>query len=249
MSHGANGANGANGAKDRIGNHVDVRRVVHVLSIGLITAGAVILIDIGMTLVWKEPLSTVYGSIQQGKAEDDLSELVDSFVAGVDERGLRGGANEAERIDALAGQFADEVSTGQGIGRILIPAIGVDDVIVQGTDTASLQKGPGHYPETAFPGQGRTVAIAGHRTTYLAPFRQLNEVAAGDDIELEMPYGEFTYRVQGQRIVDPTQGKIIRDLGYERLVLTACHPLYSAAQRIAVFARLVDSSSDLGTPG
>ena len=240
MSHGAN---------DRIGNHVDVRRVVHVLSIVLITAGAVILIDIGMTLVWKEPLSTVYGSIQQGKAEDDLSELVDSFSAGVDERDLHGAADEAERIDALAGQFADQLSTGQGIGRILIPAIGVDDVIVQGTDTASLQKGPGHYPETAFPGQGRTVAIAGHRTTYLAPFRQLNEVAAGDRIELEMPYGRFTYRVQGQRIVDPTEVEIIRDLGYERLVLTACHPLYSAAQRIAVFARLVDSSSDFGTPG
>jgi sortase A len=111
-------------------------------------------------------------------------------------------------------------------------------VAVEGTDTASLQKGPGHYPETRFPGQGGTVAIAGHRTTYLAPFRHLDQLEPGDEIEIEMPYANFAYRVQKTRVVDDSAVDIIHEAGYERLVLTACHPLYSAAQRIAAFARL-----------
>jgi sortase A len=201
----------------------------------------VVLIDVGMTLAWKEPLSTVYGSIQQGKAADSLHELEQSFF---DLPQARAAANEndaRERIDQLADTFSDEVETGQGIGRIEIDAIGLDTVVVQGTDTASLQKGPGHYPETAFPGQGSTIGIAGHRTTYLAPFRRINEIEKGDEVVLEMPYGTFTYEVEGDQVVDPYQVEIVDDVGYERLVLTACHPLYSAAQRWAVFARLSDA--------
>ncbi len=110
--------------------------------------------------------------------------------------------------------------------------------MVEGTDTATLRKGPGHYPETRLPGQGGTVGVAGHRTTYLAPFRTIDELRRGERIILEMPYATFTYRVQKQEIVEPTQTSVIDDVGYERLVLSACHPLYSAEQRIIVFARL-----------
>jgi sortase A len=130
------------------------------------------------------------------------------------------------------------VSTGDAIGQIQIPRIGNTYNIVQGTDTQSLEEGPGHYPQTALPGMGQTVAIAGHRTTYLAPFRFLNELKGGDRIYLKMPYGKFTYVVQYQRIVKPTQVSVIDDVGYDRLVLSACNPLYSAAQRIIIFARL-----------
>ncbi len=217
-----------------------LRRALHILSIALITAGAVILIDVGLTLAWKEPLSTVYGSIQQGKAEDSLRELEQSFLDLPQARAAVAEDDARKRIDQLADAFADEVETGQGIGRIEIPTIGLDTVVVQGTDTATLRKGPGHYPETAFPGQDRTIGIAGHRTTYLAPFRRINEIEKGDEVVLDMPYGTFTYEVEGDEVVDPYQLEIVDDVGYERLVLTACHPLYSAAQRWAVFARLSD---------
>ena len=226
-----------------------MRRVAYILSVALITAGIVIGADIAMTLAWKEPLSTIYGSIKQGEAEDSLAALEDEFPSPADLRAVRGrgdgGDDEShaevdQRVVQLAGLFADRVHTGQGIGRIEIPSIGADYVVVQGTDTASLQKGPGHYPETAFPGQGKTIGIAGHRTTYLAPFREINEVADGDEITLDMPYGTFTYTVQKHEIVDPSQTEIVDNVGYERLVLTACHPLYSAAQRWAVFAKLTD---------
>ncbi len=217
-----------------------MRRLAYILSVALITAGVVIAADVAMTLAWKEPLSTVYGSIQQGHAEDSLAALEDEFPSPADLRAVEGAENVDERVEGLADLFAEQVKTGEGIGRIKIPSIGLETVVVQGTDTASLQKGPGHYPETAFPGQGKTIGIAGHRTTYLAPFRKINEIEDGDEITLEMPYGTFVYEVQKHEIVDPSQVEIVDDVGYERLVLTACHPLYSAAQRWAVFAELTD---------
>ncbi len=88
------------------------------------------------------------------------------------------------------------------------------------------------------PGAGGTTAFAGHRTTYLAPFRHLDALDPGDEIDVEMPYASFKYRVERIRIVDPSDVGIVRDVGHEELVLTACHPLYSASQRIAAFARL-----------
>ena len=219
-----------------------LRRAAYILSVALITAGIVVAVDVAMTLAWKEPVSTVYGSIKQGQAEDSLADLEQSFneLPAVEQASRE--PDPEVRARELARSFAAHVETGQGIGRIEIPSIEADYVVVQGTDTASLQKGPAHYPETAFPGQGRTIGIAGHRTTYLAPFRHINEVADGDEITLEMPYGTFTYEVTNHEIVDPSQVEIVDDVGYERLVLTACHPLYSAAQRWAVFARLVDLS-------
>jgi len=219
-----------------------MRRALHVLSIALITAGIVILVDVAMTLAWKEPLSTIYGSIQQGAAADELDDLTRRFldrddVADTGDQALTP-AQAGRRAEELARIFAREVVDGEGIGRIEIPGIGLGTVVVEGTDTATLQKGPGRYPETAFPGEGKTIGIAGHRTTYLAPLRKIDEIEPGDEIVLEMPYGTFRYEVEKHEIVEPSQVEIVDDVGYERLVLTACHPLYSAAQRWAVFARL-----------
>ncbi len=228
-----------------------MRRALHIFSVALITAGIVILIDVAMTLLWEEPISTVYASIQQSRAGDSLDDLERSFFARDDveplqrdQRDSSGQLSAAQRkqLDELARIFSEEADTGEGIGRLEVPSVGIESVIVEGTDTATLQQGPGRYPETAFPGEGRTIGVAGHRTTYGAPFRKINEIADGDEIVVEMPYATFTYVVQKHEIVDPNQVEIVDDVGYERLVLTACHPLYSAAQRWAVFARLAETS-------
>ncbi len=214
-----------------------VHRFLAITSTALITAGLVVLADVGVTLAWEEPVSSVYGAIQQQRAEGELDDLEQSFA----ERSLPDveGLTDLRAARKLADAFEDEVETGRAIGRIDIPRLGLDAVVVEGTDTATLQKGPGRYPDTKFPGQGSTIGIAGHRTTYLAPFRNIDEIEDGDPIVVEMPYGEFTYAVDRIEIVEPTDVNIVRDIGEERLVLTACHPLYSAAQRYAVFARLV----------
>jgi sortase A len=236
-----------------------VHRFLRILSTALITAGIVVLVDLGLTLAWKEPLSSIYGSLQQGKAEDELADLEDRFPR---EELLRRALDEedlAKRVRVLADAFEREVERGQAIGRIAIRRIDLDVVVVEGTDTASLQRGPGHYTlansealeeqgdGSAFPGQGKTMGIAGHRTTYLAPFRRIDEIEPGDEITLEMPYGTFTYEVQKHEIVDPDAVEIVANVGYDRLVLTACHPLYSATQRYVQFAELTDVS--LFAPG
>jgi sortase A len=210
--------------------------------VALITAGLVVLADVATTLAWKEPVSTVYGSIQQGNAEDQLAELESQFPARADLREVEHVNEIRKKVEILAGLFAKRADKGAAIGRLQIPSIDLDVVAVQGTDTASLQKGPGHYPQTPFPGEGGTSAFAGHRTTYLAPFRHLDQLKRGEAIEIEMPYASFAYRVQKTRVVDDSAVDIIHKVGYERLVLTACHPLYSAAQRIAAFAKLTEVS-------
>ena len=136
---------------------------------------------------------------------------------------------------------------GDAIAKIMIPSIGVSKYVVEGTDVDSLRKGPGHYPETPLPGEPGTTAIAGHRTTYGAPFRHIDEVQHGEPVIIDMPDGRFVYRVQRTKIVDDQDLSVLDRVGYQRLVLSACHPLYSAAQRIIVFARLDPGASRRGS--
>ena len=109
---------------------------------------------------------------------------------------------------------------------------------MEGTNPDDLRHGPGAYDDAPLPGAPGTAAIAGHRTTYGAPFRHLDKLEAGDPVTVELPYATFTYRVEGSRIVKPSDLAVLRRTGYDRLVLSACHPLFSAAKRIVVFARL-----------
>lgn len=207
-------------------------------SVALITAGLVVLFDVVATLFWQEPVSAAYGSLQQSRAGDQLDRLERDFPRASDLAVLSGSADEAARARALAERFGDQIEHGDAIARISIDRIGLDMVVLQGTDTGTLQRGPGHYPTTPLPGFGGTVGIAAHRTTYLAPFRDIDKIRDGDEIKLELPYATFTYTVEKHEIVDPRDVQIVDPVGYERLVLTACHPLYSAAQRYAIFARV-----------
>ena len=127
---------------------------------------------------------------------------------------------------------------GDVVARIGIPKIGIDQFVVEGVNVDDLRKGPGHYPTTQMPGHEGNSAIAGHRTTYGAPFRNIDQLEPGDRIELRMPYGRFTYRVDRTKIVPPTETSVTDRVGHDQLILSACHPLYSAAKRIVVFARL-----------
>jgi sortase A len=227
-----------------------MRRLTHILSIALITAGVIVIADAAITLAYQEPLSSIYSSIKQSEKAGQLKRLESDFLSPQDVREIQHSTAEAKQqkdpkvldqnLSKFAQRLVDQSKPGDALGRIEAPDMnGLNMVFVQGTDESSLELGPGHYPETAMPGQGRTVAIAGHRTTYLAPFRHIDSMHAGDKITLKMPYGTFVYSVQKTQIVDPSDVGIIHDTGYERLVLSACNPVYSAAQRFIVFARLV----------
>jgi sortase A len=204
----------------------------------MIISGLLLLADAAVTLLWQEPLTAVVGLIKRGEIDTRLLTYRTSPLSQAQRRALNSIAAPRERVAFLARREQRQLVTGEAVGRITIPRIGASLLIVQGTDEGSLEKGPGHYPATSLPGLGQTTAIAGHRTTYLAPFRHIDALRPGDQIVLRMPYGRFVYQVQYHRIVDPTAWWIVRNVGYDRLVLSACNPLFSAAQRIVVFAGL-----------
>jgi sortase A len=224
-----------------------MRRVLRALSTVLIVAGVLLLADGAVTLLWEEPVSSLYAGVQQGKLDDRLAELERAGPTTAERRVLARLPDPQRRLRFAARAALRRAHDGDPVGRLRADSIGLDEVVVEGTGSAALRKGPGHYPSTPLPGARGTVAIAGHRTTYGAPFRHVDDLGQGDRIELKMPYGRFTYRVERTRIVAPTATWVTRRVAYDRLVLTACHPLYSASRRVVVFARLDQSSPAFGS--
>ena len=218
-----------------------MRRLLRGASTVLILSGVLLLVDAGLTVAWQEPVSAMYARLEQRGLDAQLDEAKRAQLAPAEQRILKKLPTRAHRLAFLARRHKRRTRQGQALGRIRVPAINVNFVMVKGVDTKSLRKGPGHYPQTAMPGQRGTVAVAGHRTTYQAPFRRLDDLDRGDEVRVEMPYGEFTYRVERTRIVPADAWWVTKRVGHDRIVLTACHPLYSAAQRIVVFARLTSS--------
>ena len=180
----------------------------------MMVSGALLITDAAITLLWQEPVSAFVAEREQAALKDALFD-------------------PPERV------LRREPLKGDAIARIEIPAIGVSEYVVEGTDTADLRKGPGHYPDTPLPGEPGTSAIAGHRTTYGAPFRDIDDLKPGQVMRVDMPDGTFVYRVEEVRIVDDQDLSVLEPVGHRRLMLSACHPLYSAAERVIVFARQV----------
>jgi sortase A len=195
-----------------------MRAVLRFLASVMMVSGALLITDAVVTLVWQEPVSAFVAEREQAQLKDALFD-------------------PPERV------LRREPLKGDSIARIEIPAIGVSEYVVEGTDTGDLRKGPGHYPDTPLPGERGTSAIAGHRTTYGAPFRNIDDLSRGDRVIVSMPDGTFIYRVEKTRIVKPTETSVKKKVGYDRLILSACHPKYSAAERIVVFARFVRRES------
>ncbi len=235
---------GASRPRTRSPRRTIAGRMTRVLSWALIAAGLLALADAGITLVWQEPLTALYATIQQDELGGSLRALDRRTPSGVLAQRLTLTHRVDERIALLAEDLERRAAYGSAVGRIEIPHIGANFVVVNGTGTAELEEGPGIYsrsiyPQRTFPGLSGTTAIAGHRTTYLAPFRHINELRRGDLIALTMPYGRFTYAVTGTRVVDPSNvSAAVSSVGHPRIVLSACTPLFSAAQRILVFGRL-----------
>src|SRR5688572_29976210 len=118
-----------------------VHRLARVLSTMLITAGVVVLLDAGITLLWEEPVSAAYASLEQGQASDELSDLESDFPASGDLAALHGVMGDAAQAMVLADLFEKRVQTGDALGRLQIDRIGLNTVFLQGTATGILQRG------------------------------------------------------------------------------------------------------------
>jgi sortase A len=214
------------------------------LSTALIALGVGVLLYAGVILAWGDPITWVWTHWQQRQLQSEFARDQRQYQhAQVPD----GQAAELAWLRQQAISYEAQAREGHAWARLSVPSIGLSNVVVvQGTQAATLTdpygdlgKGPGHYMDTPAPGLGRTVAIAGHRTTFGAWFRHIDSIDDGDWIALQMPYGTFHYRVEYHKIVSPngTRAEVIKPVGYERLMLSACNPLYSATQRWLVYAR------------
>ncbi len=203
-------------------------RVIGAIGRTCLTAGVLILLFVAYQL-WGTGIREAQA---QSKLEDEFNELLDSTTTTAPP------TTGAPTTTAPAPP-PPPPDEGGAVARIRIPDIGVDKIVVQGVSLSDLKRGPGHYPDTPLPGQAGNAAIAGHRTTYGAPFNRIDELAPGDKVLVTTLQGAFEYEVSEQKIVTPSQVEVLDDFGDDRLTLTACHPKYSARQRIVVVAKLV----------
>jgi sortase A len=189
--------------------------------------------------------------LESSRGQDELTQgLVRDAVAGdVDDSSVVAVSDVTDRLARVDPGTAPPLPPppqGEPVGVITIPRIGLERVIVEGVSKDDLKKGPGHYPGTPLPGQAGNAGIAGHRTTYGAPFNRIDELVPGDEISVFTAQGEFTYTVipapgqteQSWYVVAPSQVEVLADVGDNRITLTACHPKYSARERIIVHAVL-----------
>ena len=222
------------------------------LGTALIAAGLLVLAYGAAVLFWRDPVTDLYARYQQHKLAGQLEHAWPDYRTGRLGADFHGGdaarlAAVQEQVAEAARDFHRRLRDGKPLGRIVIRRMGARVVFVQGTSWArDLSKGPGHYEQTSVPGLGQTTAIAGHRTTFGAPFRKIDRLRRGDAIVLELPYGRFRYQVVSHKVVESNDWSIIRDRGFDQLVLSACHPLYSSSHRWVVFARLQEVTPSTG---
>ena len=223
-----------------------MRRRLRLLGTVLAVTG---LLAVAWTLVvwqWQDPFTALYTLWKQHQLAAQYEKRASGFRATAPAHTSLGA--ERREVASEARTYRSETRRGQAIGRIVVPRMGLNMILVDGTDHDSLTKGPGRDLVSYMPGENRLVYIAGHRTTYLAPFSDIDLMHKGDRITLKVPYGTFFYRVSGQRIVPANDLAVLRSPRHELLILQACHPRFFATHRFLVYAQLVHVDPRGGTP-
>jgi sortase A len=218
----------------------------HRLGTLLLVVGIGILGWAATVYLWKDPFTTAYTAYEQRKLESSLNRRFEAWrptrtpvsrpvkpIAGKPKPPPRDDVRRDARRYRLASHDGD------AIAKLEIPRLDLDAVVVNGTSVGDLRRGPGRHLETYMPGERQLVYVAGHRTTYGAPFSNIDELRVGDMITVEVPYATIQYRVTEHRIVDDNDLSVLKPQGHEQLVLQACHPRFFASERYLVYARPV----------
>ena len=228
---------------------VSLRRLALSSGIVLLVVGLGALAWGVVTWQWGDPVTALYTKRAQSRLADELEAKRHTLLATAPATaqpsapaGAAGpGTGERVSIGPLARRYRATLGEGDAVGRLRVPRLGLDVVVVLGTEDATLRDGPGIHRTTRLPGQGGLIYVAGHRTTYDAPFADVDRLRAGDVATMELPYGTFRYEVTGTRIVEDDDLSVLAPTDREVLRLQACHPRFRATQRIIVSARLVDT--------
>jgi sortase A len=186
-----------------------------------------------LTWRWEDPFTGVYTQLQQRKLAERYDRQAADFAR---KRPVPPVAGAAVSIRDQARRYRRVTGEGAPMGRIAIPRVGLDMVVVNGTDADTLKRGPGRYLGSFMPGEGELVYLAGHRTTYSAPFSDIDALRPGDRVTLAVPYGRFEYRITRSVVVSATATDILRSRGNEVLALQSCHPRFFATHRYIAYA-------------
>jgi sortase A len=185
---------------------------------------------------WQDPFTALYTAHQQRNLETEYVREEGDYRPPVSRPKPR---DPLRGIRRAATRYRGQLERGDAVGRITVPRLDLNAILVEGTDHASLTKGPGRYTRSYVPGEGELIYIAGHRTTYGAPLAHINRMKKGDRVTLVVPYGKFVYRVTGHVIVPADDVARLQSAGHEQIALQACHPRFFATQRYIVYAKPV----------
>lgn len=221
---------------------MDLRRAVGGLGRTLIAAGVLILLFVVYQL---------FGTnIAEARSQTALRKQFQRVLAAPSTTSTTAAGTAPSTTPTTADQsnVPPAAPEGDGVAIIKIPKLGVEKVVVEGVGVDDLKKGPGHYPGTPLPGQPGNASIAGHRTTYGAPFFRLNELNPGDTIFVTTRQGQFQYQVHDVHVVSPTDVSVLKPTTDNRLTLTTCNPRFSATQRLVLVASLQGQATAPPTP-
>jgi len=213
-----------------------MRRFLRVLGTLMIVAGVGALAWALTVWRWEDPFTATLNYYDQ-------RQLAKTFDRKLEEGRPPGTATTPvdvrKTLPRSAVKWRRSLKEGDAVARLRIPRLGLNEVIVNGTDTNTLKRGPGRYLESAMPGEGELVYVAGHRTTYGAPFSRIDKLRKGDRVFVELPYGTLEYAITGHRIVESTETSVLESKGHEQLALQACHPRFFASHRYIAYAKPV----------
>jgi sortase A len=232
-----------------------MRRLTRIAGTLMIVAGVGAVVWVVLVWQWQDPFTALYTKYEQHKLASRFSDRFADYKPPASIRPATKGpdgsvsvAAEQAHVRAEATAYRHALKEGDPVGRLRVPRFGLKSIVVNGTSHDDLTKGPGRDLRTYMPGQGELIYIAGHRTTYLAPFSHIDTLKPGDPITLEVPYGTFHYEVTAHRIVPAGDLSVLESHHREQLVLQACHPRFFASHRYLAYAKLVRVEPRNGRP-
>src|SRR3954451_25190634 len=219
-----------------------MRRVARITGTLMIVAGACSIAWALLVWQWQDPFTAIYAKYEQHKLASNFAHRFADYRA-PSQPSVKTTGNEKpteeERVAAAARAYRLALHEGEPVGRLVVSRLGLKSIVVNGTAHDDLTKGPGRELHTFMPGEHELVYVAGHRTTYLAPFAHIDKLKPGDTITFELPYATFHYEVTGHTVVTADDVAVLRSHHKELLALQACHPRFFATHRYIAYAKLV----------
>jgi len=232
-----------------------MRRVARITGTAMIVLGVAAVAWVVLVWQWQDPFTALYTKYEQHKLASRFAHRFAEYKPPATVRPVTTAPDgsvsvdaERARVRAEATAYRRTLHEGEPVGRMIVPRLGLKSIVINGTAHDDLTKGPGRDLSTYMPGQNELIYVAGHRTTYLAPFAHIDSLRPGDKITFVLPYATFEYEVTGHRIVPADDLAVLKTHHHEQLILQACHPRFFATHRYLAYAKLVRVEPRSGPP-